>query len=75
VVSSCPWKIDAQVTAGVQIILAREKFSLLKINNDENKSRAFFLHIKQQKKIFFVLKMTGTITIKNKTELRKIKKK
>jgi hypothetical protein len=48
-VSSCPWKIDAQVTAGVQITLGREKFSFLKIN-DENKSRSFFLHIKQQKK-------------------------
>jgi hypothetical protein len=28
VVSSCPWKIDAQVTTGVQITLAREKFYL-----------------------------------------------
>jgi hypothetical protein len=35
VVSSCPWKIDAQVTAGVRITLAREKFIFLKINNDE----------------------------------------
>jgi hypothetical protein len=42
VVSSCPWKIDAQVTAGVQITLAREKFIFLKINNDEKKSRSFF---------------------------------
>jgi hypothetical protein len=50
VVSSCPWKIDAQVTAGVQITLAREKFSFLKINDDENKSCSFFLNIKQQQK-------------------------
>jgi hypothetical protein len=43
VVSSCPWKIDTQVTAGVQITLAREKFIFLKINNDEKpKSRSFF---------------------------------
>jgi hypothetical protein len=42
VVSSCPWKIDAQVTAGLQITLAREKFSFLKINNDVNKSSSFF---------------------------------
>jgi hypothetical protein len=34
VVSSCPWKIDAQATAGVLITLAREKFIFLKINND-----------------------------------------
>jgi hypothetical protein len=30
VVSSCPWKIDAQVTTGVQITLAREKYIFLK---------------------------------------------
>jgi hypothetical protein len=64
VVSSCPWKIDAQVTIGVQITLAREKFSFLKINNDKNKSRSFFLNIKQQKKKLYYTKMAGTITIK-----------
>jgi hypothetical protein len=53
VVSNSPWKIDAQVTAGVQITLAREKFSFLKINNDESKCRSFFLHIKQQKKLYY----------------------
>jgi hypothetical protein len=57
VVSSCPWKIDAQATAGVQITLAREKFIFLKINNDKNKSRSFFLNIKQQQqKNFIILK-------------------
>jgi hypothetical protein len=70
VVISCPWNIEAQVAAGVQITLAKEKFSLLKINNDK-KNRSFFLHIRQQKKNFIILKMTGTITIKNKTEINK----
>jgi hypothetical protein len=74
VVSTCPWKIDAQVTAGLQITLAREKFSFLKIYTYENKSRLFFLHIKQQKN-FIILKMTGTIRIKNKTKIKKNKKK
>jgi hypothetical protein len=61
VVSSCPWKIDAQVTTGVQITLAREKFIFLKIINDKNKSRSFFLNIKQQKNKLYYTKMTGTI--------------
>jgi hypothetical protein len=41
VVSSCPWKIDAQATTGVQITLAREKFSFLKINDKKTKAVPF----------------------------------
>jgi hypothetical protein len=40
VVSSCPWKIDAQATRGVQITLAREKYlSLPEIKNVMNKQK------------------------------------
>jgi hypothetical protein len=49
VVSSCPWKIDAQVTAGVQITLAREKFIFLKIIMMKNQKPFLFLNIKQKK--------------------------
>jgi hypothetical protein len=69
VVSSCPRKIDAQVSAGVQITLAREKFSFLKINNDENKRRSFFLHIKQQQKKLYYTKNDRNNYNKNKTEI------
>jgi hypothetical protein len=67
VVSSSPWKIDAQVTAGVQITLAREKFIFLKINNNENKSRSFFFskYPTKKKKLYYT-KMTKSITIKTK---------
>jgi hypothetical protein len=60
VVSSCPWKIDAQVTAGLQITLAREKFIFLKINNNKNKSRSFSKYQTKKNKIYYT-KMTGTI--------------
>jgi hypothetical protein len=56
VVSSCPWKIDAQVTAGVQITLAREKFIFLKINNDENPKAVPFSKYQTKKKNFIILK-------------------
>jgi hypothetical protein len=58
----------------VQITLAREKFSFLKINNDENKSRSFFLHIKQQQKNkLYYTKNDRNNYNKNKTEIKKNK--
>jgi hypothetical protein len=74
VVSSCPWKIDAQVTAGVQITLAREIFNFLKINNDENKP-FLFLNIKQQKNKLYYTKNDRNNYNKKKTEIKKNKKK
>jgi hypothetical protein len=74
VVSSCPWKIEDQVTTGVQITLARENYISLKNQSNDKQRDVPFSNIRKKNKIYYSKKNTKNNYNKLKTEIKKNKK-